>query len=92
MRHDALSRSQALWNRSRLDLGSDETLGQLMDRGEIEAWRELYSMAREDAHFRSRMHEVVRTVPLSLPHFWLAALAALGEEVDFDAPLPAGET
>ena len=35
----AMDRSQALWNRSRLDLRSDEQLAQLLDRGELSAWR-----------------------------------------------------
>src|SRR5262249_2273231 len=48
MKADHLSRSRALWNRSRLELESDETLAQLMDRGEIEAWRELFALARTD--------------------------------------------
>jgi hypothetical protein len=30
----------------------------------------------------------VLTVPLPFPHFWLAALASLGDPVDFDAPVP----
>jgi hypothetical protein len=30
----------------------------------------------------------VLTVPLPLPHFWLAALASLGEVVDMDAAVP----
>jgi hypothetical protein len=85
----ALERSRALWNRTHLDLRSDETLAQILDRGELQAWRELYAMAREDADLRKRILSVVRSVPLPLPHFWLAAMAGLGEQVDFDAPLPA---
>lgn len=88
MTADPLRRSRALWNRSRLDLESDETLAQLMDRGELEAWRELYARARSDAPLRQRMRRTALTVPLSLPRFWLACLASLGETVDYDAPLP----
>ncbi len=40
-----LSTSQALWNRSRLDLRSDEVLAQILDRGELAAWREIYRLA-----------------------------------------------
>jgi hypothetical protein len=29
----------------------------------------------------------VLTVPLPLPRFWLAALASLGDPVDYDAPV-----
>ena len=83
-----LERSRALWNRAGLDLRSDEVLAQLLDRGEVAAWRELFRLARADRHLRARIHRVVRTVPVALPHFWLAALAALGEAVEFDAPVP----
>lgn len=85
-----LSRSRALWNRARFDPGSDEQLAQLLDRGEMWAWRELYRMAARDQGLRHRLHKVVRTTPTALPHFWLAALAALGEEVDLAAKLPPG--
>jgi hypothetical protein len=88
MSRDRLSRSRALWNRNRLDLESDETLAQLMDRGEIEAWRELYAWARAEADLRRRMLRSVHTAPLTLPHFWLALLDGLGEDVDYDAALP----
>ncbi len=88
MTRESLSGSRALWNRSRLDLESDEILAQLMDRGEVEVWRELYVLVRSDARLRERMHQVVRTVPLPLPRFWLALLASLGMSVDYDAPLP----
>jgi hypothetical protein len=84
----ALARSRALWNRSRLELESDEVLAQILDRGEIEAWRSLYQLARDDARLRARIARVIATVPLPLPHFWLAALASLGDAVDFDAALP----
>src|SRR6185295_17723263 len=33
-----LTRSRALWNRSRLDLESDEALAQILDWGELDAW------------------------------------------------------
>jgi hypothetical protein len=83
-----LERSPALWNRSRLDLRSDETLAQLLDRGTLEDWRELYRLARRDAELRARLGRIVSRVPLGFPHFWRAALASLGEAVDFDAPPP----
>jgi hypothetical protein len=76
------------WNRSRLDLESDEVLAQVLDRGDVEAWRELYALASTDAGLRRRILAVVRRVPLPYPGFWLAALASLGEPVDWDAPLP----
>lgn len=85
---DALLRSRALWNRRSFDLGSDEILAQLLDRGEIEAWRALYALAREDGELRKRIARIVTTVPVSLPHFWLAALASLGEVVDVGAKVP----
>ena len=40
-----LSQSRALWNRTGLALESDEVLAQLLDRGEVAAWRELYRLA-----------------------------------------------
>ena len=79
---------RALWNRDALDLRSDEILAQILDRGELVDWRELYRLARGDAQLRTRLHRLVRTLPIPLPHFWLAALATLGETVDFDAPGP----
>lgn len=85
---DAIARSRALWNRDALDLRSDEVLAQVLDRGEVAAWRELYTLAQVDAVLRDRIGRLVRTVPIAQPHFWLAALAALGENVDFDAPVP----
>jgi|GEM_PF-1870199 len=85
-----LSRSHALWNRHRFDPASDEQLAQLLDRGEMWAWRELYRLAQRDRELRRRLYRIVRTVPIALPHFWLAALASLGEEVDLAARLPPG--
>jgi hypothetical protein len=87
-RKSALESSAALWNRSHFDLRSDEILAQILDRGEIEAWRELYALARSDAALRGRILTIIRTVPLPFPYFWLAALADLGEDVDFEMPLP----
>jgi len=64
-------------------------LAQLLDRGEMEAWRELYRLARSDAALRRRIHALVLRVPLPMPHFWLAALRSLGEDVDVAAEVPA---
>jgi hypothetical protein len=83
-----LEGSRALWNRSRLDLRSDEVLAQILDRGEMAAWRELYRMARADPSLRRRIASLVYRIPLPLPHFWLAALKALGEDVDVGAETP----
>jgi len=80
--------SRALWNRRALDLRSDEVLAQILDRGEVTAWRALYRMARSDKALRARIRQIVLTVPVALPHFWLAALASLGEKVDVGAVLP----
>jgi hypothetical protein len=84
----SLESSRALWNRTDLSLDSDETLAQILDRGELPAWRELYRLARTDRALRARIQRVVLTVPVPLPRFWLAALAALGEPVDVGAPVP----
>lgn len=92
-----LATSQALWNRSRLDLDSDEVLAQILDRGELEAWREVYRLAAapsaEGQALRRRVLRLCRTVPLSFPHLFIAAMAALGEETDPypSVPPPADE-
>ena len=83
-----LETSRALWNRTDLDLRSDEALAQILDRGEVSAWRALYRLSRTDRELRTRILRVVLTVPLPMPHFWLAALAGLGEPVDMDAVVP----
>jgi hypothetical protein len=83
-----LEKSRALWNRSHLDLRSDEILAQILDRGEIAAWRELYALARKDADLRKRILAVIQRVPIDFPRFWLAALSSLGEDVDIGMELP----
>jgi len=83
-----LERSRALWNRSELDLRSDETLAQILDRGEMSAWRALYRLAETDRELRRRIASVIRCVPLPLPHFWLAALKSLGEDVNVGEETP----
>ncbi|MDO8793711.1 MAG: hypothetical protein Q7J25_03730 [Vicinamibacterales bacterium] len=84
----SLESSRALWNRTGLALESDEALAQILDRGELAAWRELYRLARTDAGLRVRIKRTALTVPVPLPRFWLAALASLGEVVDLGAPVP----
>lgn len=86
----ALELSRALWNRSRLDLRSDEVLAQIIDRGTLADWRELYRLALHLPELRRRIHRLVLTtpLPLPLPHFWLAALRAAGEEVDVGVHTP----
>lgn len=83
-----LEQSRALWNRCRLDLDSDEVLAQLLDRGEVEAWREIYALAARDPRLRTRILRLTDEVPLPLPRFWRAAMASLGESVDLGAPVP----
>lgn len=81
-----LRRSLALWNRDRLELSSDETLAQILDRGEVAAWREIYRRAAaptaEGAGLRRRIVRICRTVPVGFPHLFLAAMAHLGERFD----------
>jgi hypothetical protein len=84
----ALERAVLGWNRTRLDLDSDEVLAQILDRGDLDAWRELYALARRDQALRVRILRTVATVPLPYPAFWLAALASAGETIDWSAPLP----
>jgi len=85
-----LANSQALWNRDLLDLESDEILAQILDRGELAAWREIYRLAsggsEEAARLRRRILRLCRTVPLSFPHLFIAAMGALGEPTE---PYPA---
>lgn len=83
-----LAGSRALWNRSALDLESDEVLAQILDRGDMPAWRALYRLACQDPRLRARITRTAMTVPLPLPRFWLAAMASLGETVDLAATLP----
>lgn len=85
---EVLSRSRALWNRTGLDLTSMEVLAQILDRGEMNDWRALYALASRDVDLRRRIYEVIRAVALPLPFFWLAALASLGEAVDYELHLP----
>jgi hypothetical protein len=91
MSTSALERTVVGWNRSRLDLRSDEMLAQILDRGDVAAWRELYDLAARDEALRRRILGVIRRVPLPYPRFWLAALASLGEAIDWTLPLPLDE-
>ena len=84
----ALERAVVSWNRSRLELESDEVLAQILDRGDLAAWRELYALAASDPMLRRRILGVVGRVPLPYPCFWRAAMASLGETVDWSAPVP----
>lgn len=85
-----LRRSWALWNREHLDLASDETLAQILERGEVAAWREIYQRAadptEEGADLRRRIVRICCTVPVSFPHWFFAAMSHLGERLD---PYPA---
>lgn len=85
---EALSRSRALWNRTGLDLRSDEVLAQILDRGDLAEWRELFAFAKADPDLRRRIVAVIERVPLPLPRLWLAALARIGEPVDVGMALP----
>ena len=84
----SLDRSDALWNRDHLDLRSEETLAQILDRGDLDDWRRIYRLAREDPELRARLHRVISRVPLGYPYFWRIALRSLGEPIDLEAPLP----
>ncbi len=83
-----LARSKALWNRSSVDLRSDEQLAQLMDRGSLSDWAILRDMALLDPSLRTRMRKIVERVEIGFPGFWLATLAGIGEPVDWSKPLP----
>ncbi len=49
---------------------------------------ELYHLAARDEALRRRILGVMRRVPLPCPAFWLAALASLGEAIDWTLPRP----
>jgi hypothetical protein len=83
-----LESSKALWNRGHLDLRSEETLAQILDRGSLDDWRAIYRLAAEDGALRARLRRVVDRVPLGYPYLWRTVLCNLGEEVDMDAPVP----
>ena len=53
--------------------------------------QELYHLATRDEALRRRILGVIRRVPLPYPAFWLAALASLGEAIDWTLPLPHDE-
>jgi hypothetical protein len=84
---ETLASSAALWNRARLDLESDEILAQLLDRGSEEDWRALYELMGRPGdvarRLRSRALGLLYEVPTGRPWFWLAALASLGEPIDW---------
>jgi hypothetical protein len=87
---EVLAESPALWNRTGLDLGSDEVLAQLLDRGRVVDWRALYALARESPELRGRIVRVCQTVPIGFAHLFLAAMAGLGERVDTWPPARRG--
>ena len=91
-----LEGSRALWNRNRLDLDSDEVLAQILDYGSLEDWRALYALIDEESpqacRLRQRAHALVLRVPIGRPHFWLAALASLGEAIDWSVEPASDDT
>jgi hypothetical protein len=87
----AVDHSRGLWNRSHADLESDEILAQILDRGALAEWREIYARAAHDRRFRERVLAIVTRVALPYPAFWLAALANLGEPIDWTVVPPSDE-
>ncbi len=87
-----LAASRAFWNRSSVDLRSDEQLAQLMDRGSVSDWAILRDLALADATLRTRMRQIVEGVEIGFPGFWLALLAGMGEPVDWNRPLPGNQS
>ena len=86
-----LERSRGLWNRSHLDLRSDEVLAQILDRGDLEDWSELYRLAAQDVALRRRILRLSATVPIATPHLFIAAMGALAEVVDPYPVVPRAE-
>lgn len=87
----AIDHSRGLWNRSHVDLESDEILAQILDRGALAEWREIYARAVSDLPFRKRLLAIVGRVPLPYPAFWRAALANLGEPIDWTGAPPSDD-
>ena len=87
-----LAGSKAFWNRSSVDLRSDEQLAQLMDRGSVADWAILRDLALADPSLRARMRHIVEQVEIGFPGFWLALLSGMGEPVDWDKPLPTNQS
>lgn len=81
-----LSQSPALWNRRVLDLQSQETLVQIMDRGSVADWRALAALAAEDPVLTERIFLAATTLPLASAWFWQAALASRGHAVPWQVP------
>jgi hypothetical protein len=83
----ALHRTRALWNRTGLDLASDEILAQILDRGSQEDWRALFTLldgTGPDAQaLRARVLAILTRAPTGCPYLWLAALQALGHPIDW---------
>lgn len=81
-----LSQSRALWNFARFDLGNDEALAQILDRGSLEDWRALYTLmggtSTEAGALRARVRNLLFRVPTGHPWFWLAALESLGDPIE----------
>jgi hypothetical protein len=77
-----LARSRALWNRTHLDLRSDEIRAQILDRGDLDDWRAIYRLAAADPSLRRRILRICATVPIGMPHLFIAAMASLGEPAD----------
>ncbi len=63
-------------------------LAQLLDRGEPDVWREIFTMAKTSPILGKRIVRGCLTVPLGFPHLFLAAMEALGEDVPCDPILP----
>jgi hypothetical protein len=80
--------ARALWNRSEANWDSNEVLAQILERGTMEDWREVYRRAEADPQLRQRLTRLVLEVPVPLPRFWLAALANLDPDVDVGAEVP----
>jgi hypothetical protein len=71
-----------------LDLRSDEVLAQVLDHGSLDDWRELFALASGDPWFSSSDPRCGAPRPDCLSGFWLSALVALGEDIDWRAALP----
>lgn len=67
-----LARSRALWNFAHLDLGNDEVLAQILDRGSKEDWRAMYALLRRDDPEARALRQRIKTLLQRVPtcHAW----------------------
>src|SRR2546425_4968537 len=82
-----IDRSRALWNRQDANLESDETLAQLLDRGEMTVWREVFPVGPTRVQLWRRFEGIVFKVPLKMAPLLLAAPPRPGGTGAWNVPI-----